>query len=177
VAHLRKIASIENINITHSAVQLVAQVSQGGLRDAESLLDQLSLLSGVVTVERVWDLLGYCSEPDLIELLQAIARNNPEAVLDCARRVMDRRGASNCPPKSRWFLLDLLIAKTAPSRKDLVAVTPSSWKALCEQANNWDIPTFWQGNSTLPKAKFKLKHHSATLVVGSGTAGIIFNGE
>jgi len=35
VAHLRKIASIENINITHSAVQLVAQVSQGGLRDAE----------------------------------------------------------------------------------------------------------------------------------------------
>jgi len=65
-------------------VQLVAQVSQGGLRDAESLLDQLSLLSGQVTVERVWDLLGYCSEPDLIELLQAIARNNPEAVLDCA---------------------------------------------------------------------------------------------
>jgi len=34
VAHCGKIASIENINITHSAVQLVAQVSQGGL-DAE----------------------------------------------------------------------------------------------------------------------------------------------
>jgi len=48
---MRKIASIENINITHSAVQLVAQVSQGGLRDAESLLDQLSLLSGQVVDE------------------------------------------------------------------------------------------------------------------------------
>ena len=90
VKHLRKIASIENINITPEAVRLVAQVSQGGLRDAESLLDQLSLLSGQVTVERVWDLVGSCSEPDLIELLQAIAQNHPEAVLDSARRIMDR---------------------------------------------------------------------------------------
>jgi DNA polymerase-3 subunit gamma/tau len=53
VQHLRKIASIEKINVAPLAVQLVAQVSCGGLRDAESLLDQLSLLSGQVTVERV----------------------------------------------------------------------------------------------------------------------------
>jgi DNA polymerase-3 subunit gamma/tau len=159
VAHLRKIASIENINITQSAVQLVAQVSQGGLRDAESLLDQLSLLSGQVTVERVWDLLGSCSEPDLIELLQAIARNNPEAVLDCARRVMDRgREPLTVLQNLAGFYRDLLIAKTAPSRKDLVAVTPSSWKALCEQANNWDIPSILAGQQHLAKSEVQIKN-------------------
>ena len=40
VEHLTQIAANENINITQEAVTLVAQVSQGGLRDAESLLDQ-----------------------------------------------------------------------------------------------------------------------------------------
>jgi DNA polymerase-3 subunit gamma/tau len=64
VAHLKAIASIENINITQEALLLIASFAQGGLRDAESLLDQLSLLSGQVTVERVWDLVGSCSEPD-----------------------------------------------------------------------------------------------------------------
>ena len=131
VQHLRKIASIEKINVAPEAVQLVAQVSCGGLRDAESLLDQLSLLSGQVTVERVWDLVGSCSEPDLMELLQAIAQNNPVAVLGCARRVMDRgREPLTVLQNLAGFYRDLLIAKTAPSRNDLVAVTPSTWTSL-----------------------------------------------
>jgi DNA polymerase III, gamma/tau subunits len=42
IAHLHKIAQLENINIASDAVQMIAQLAQGGLRDAESLLDQLS---------------------------------------------------------------------------------------------------------------------------------------
>jgi DNA polymerase III subunit gamma/tau len=58
VAHLHTIAVQEAIDITEEALHLVAQLAQGGLRDAESLLDQLSLLSGSITLERVWDLVG-----------------------------------------------------------------------------------------------------------------------
>ena len=42
--HLTWIAEQEAIGITPEALQVVAQRAQGGLRDAESLLDQLSLL-------------------------------------------------------------------------------------------------------------------------------------
>jgi DNA polymerase-3 subunit gamma/tau len=73
VKHLRAIASKENINIAPDAITLVAQVAQGGLRDAESLLDQLSLLPGEVTVEAVWDLVGAVPEQDLMALTKAIA--------------------------------------------------------------------------------------------------------
>ncbi|MGB7251963.1 MAG: DNA polymerase III subunit gamma/tau, partial [Phormidesmis sp.] len=55
IRHLSHIATEEAIEITPSAVQLVAQISQGGLRDAESLLDQLSLQADEITVETVWD--------------------------------------------------------------------------------------------------------------------------
>lgn len=159
VQHLRKIASMEKINVTPEAVQLVAQVSQGGLRDAESLLDQLSLLSGQVTVERVWDLVGSCSEPDLMELLQVIAQNNHVAVLDCARRVMDRgREPLIVLQNLAGFYRDLLIAKTAPSRSDLVAVTPPTWKALCEQAVLWNISSILAGQQHLAKSEVQIKN-------------------
>lgn len=159
VKHLGEIASKENINIAQEAVHLVAQVAQGGLRDAESLLDQLSLFSGQVTIERVWDLVGSCSEPDLMALLQAIARNNPEAVLDCARTVMDRgREPLTVLQNLAGFYRDLLIAKTAPNRSDLVAVTPPTWKALCELALLWDVPTILVGQQHLAKSEVQIKH-------------------
>lgn len=159
VTHLSAIASIENITITPEALLLVASFAQGGLRDAESLLDQLSLLSGQVTVERVWDLVGSCSEPDLIELLQAIAHNNPEAVLDCARRIMDRgREPLTILQNLAGFYRDLLIALTAPSRSDLVAVTPSTWIALCEQAVLYDIPSILAGQQHLAKSENQIKN-------------------
>jgi DNA polymerase-3 subunit gamma/tau len=90
VSHLPAIVEKEAIDITPEAVRLVAQVAQGGLRDAESLLDQLSLLVPPVTVEKVWDLVGAVPERDLLELVQAIATDDSVTVLDQARRLMDR---------------------------------------------------------------------------------------
>lgn len=159
VSHLSAIASKENININSEALQLVAQNAQGGLRDAESLLDQLSLLSGQVTIERVWDLVGTCSELDLMQLLRAIAANKPETVLDCARAVMDRgREPINILQNLAGFYRDLLIAKTAPSRSDLVAVTAATWQALCEEADKLDITNILAGQQHLAKSEVQLKN-------------------
>lgn len=159
VSHLSAIATKENININSEALQLVAQNAQGGLRDAESLLDQLSLLSGQVTIERVWDLVGTCSELDLMQLLRAIAANKPETVLDCARAVMDRgREPINILQNLAGFYRDLLIAKTAPSRSDLVAVTAATWQALCEEADKLDIDNILAGQQHLAKSEIQLKN-------------------
>ncbi len=159
VKHLSAIASIENINITPEALHLVATLAQGGLRDAESLLDQLSLLSGQVTVERVWDLVGCVAEPDLLELLQAIAHNHPAALLDCARRIMERgKEPLTLLQNLASFYRDLLIANTAPNRSDLVAVTPLTWKALCEQATAWDISKILAGQQHLATREVQIKN-------------------
>ena len=60
IKHLTYIAKKESIAIAESALQLVAQISQGGLRDAESLLDQLSLQSDEITVETSGTWWGQC---------------------------------------------------------------------------------------------------------------------
>ena len=53
VDHLAFIAEVEFIDATPEAVRLVAQLSNGGLRDAETLLDQLSLRDDAITPEIV----------------------------------------------------------------------------------------------------------------------------
>ncbi len=159
VKHLSAIALNENINISADAVKLVAQIAQGGLRDAESLLDQLALMSGEVTPERVWDLVGSVSEQDLLVLLQAIAQNNPEAVLDSTRKILDRgREPLTILQNLAAFYRDLLIAKTAPSRQDLVACTDQTWKAIVEEAQDLHMSTILAGQQHLRTAEVQIKN-------------------
>ncbi|MGF2036470.1 MAG: DNA polymerase III subunit gamma/tau [Nostoc sp. CmiVER01] len=159
VKHLSAIASFENIHISPDALTLVAQLAQGGLRDAESLLDQLGLLAGEVTPDRVWDLVGTVSEQDLVALLNAIAQDKPEAVLDCTHYILDRgREPLTLLQNLAAFYRDLLIAKTAPNRHDLVACTQQTWTALVEFAQYFDMSVILAGQKHLREAEVQIKN-------------------
>ncbi|WP_107668496.1 DNA polymerase III subunit gamma/tau [Cyanothece sp. BG0011] len=159
VNHLTIIAQKENIEIEAEALTLVAQIANGGLRDAESLLDQLSLLSGSITPEKVWDLVGAVPERDLLSLLQAINSNNPEIVIESCRKLMDRgREPLVVLQNLAGFYLNLLIAKTAPERSDLVAVTSTTWDDLCTEAKQWQTETILRGQQKLKESEVQLKN-------------------
>lgn len=159
VKHLSAIAAKENIQITPAAITLVAQLSQGGLRDAESLLDQLALIPEAVTPERVWDLVGSVSERDLLGLLNAIAQDNAESVLDNTRQILDRgREPLTILQNLAAFYRDLLIAKTAPNRHNLVACTEQTWQALVECAQSLPVGNILQGQKHLQTAELQLKN-------------------
>lgn len=159
VGHLRHISSQEQIDITPEALTLVAQVAQGGLRDAESLLDQLSLLPEKVAVEHVWDLVGAVPERDLMALTKALASDNSEAVLDHCRHLMDKgREPLIVLQNLAGFYRDLLIAKTAPNRNDLVAVTPPTWEQLREFVQDIDVLTILQGQQHLKNSEAQIKN-------------------
>ncbi|MEA5512290.1 DNA polymerase III subunit gamma/tau [Crocosphaera sp. UHCC 0190] len=159
VKHLTEIAQKETIEIEKEALTLVAQISNGGLRDAESLLDQLSLSSGTVTPEKVWDLVGAVPERDLLLLLQAIHSNQSETVIESCRQLMNRgREPLVVLQNLASFYLNLLIAKTAANRADLVAVTATTWQDLCQEAQEWEIETILMGQQKLKDSEFQLKN-------------------
>lgn len=159
VQHLTRIAAQEAIPIQPEAVTLVAQIAQGGLRDAESLLDQLSLVSGEISPDHVWDLVGSVPERDLMSLLEAIAANDPEATIDLTRRLMDRgREPLVVLQNLASFYRDLLIAKTAPARSDLVAMTPPTWQQLCEFAQRVELGLILASQQHLRSAELQLKN-------------------
>lgn len=159
VPHLQYIADQESIKITPEAIALVAQVSQGGLRDAESLLDQLSLLTVEITSEKVWDLVGAVSEQDLLALTKAIASDHAESVLANCRRLLDRgREPLIVLQNLAGFYRDLLIAKTAPKRNDLVAITPTTWLELIEFAKEFTLAQILQGSQHLKTSEAQIKN-------------------
>lgn len=159
VSHLRAIAQQEAIDITEDAVRLVAQIAQGGLRDAQSLLDQLSLLEPPISAEKVWDLVGAVPERDLLELVQAIAADDSVTTLDTVRRLMDRgREPMIVLQNLAGFYRDLIIAKTAGGRADLVPVTPPTWEAMKAFSQSLALSLLLTGQSTLREAETQLRN-------------------
>jgi DNA polymerase III subunit gamma/tau len=159
VSHLSYITQQEKIAINSEALTLVAQIANGGLRDAESLLDQLSLFPDTITVERVWDLVGVVSERDLLALLTAIRKQDVEAVLAQCRSLLDRgREPLVLLQNLANFYLNLLIAKTAPSRQDLVAGTETCWQQLIDEAQFWNVAQILQAQQQLKDGEVQIKN-------------------
>jgi DNA polymerase III subunit gamma/tau len=159
VGHLTYIAAAEQIEIPLASVTLISQIAQGGLRDAESLLDQLSLLNGEITADRVWDLIGSVPEQDLLEILQSIASNDPEGLLDRTRNILERgKEPLTVLQNLAGCYRDLLIAKTAPQRPDLVALTSETWTQLCQIAKSWQISWILAGQKQLKDSEVQIKH-------------------
>lgn len=74
---LKDIAASENIDITDSALSIVAKYSDGSLRDAEGILEQLSSFGDSrVTVDEVSSILGIIDQDMLFELANIILEKN-----------------------------------------------------------------------------------------------------
>jgi DNA polymerase-3 subunit gamma/tau len=159
ITHLKKIAAQEAIDIDDEALRLVAQVSQGGLRDAQSLLDQLSLLAPPIGAEAVWDLVGAVPERDLLALVQAILSDDSTTVLDQARKLMERgREPLIVLQNLAGFYRDLLIAKTAGNRLDLVVITPPTWAEMQTLVQGVETPILLLGQQHLRSAELQVKN-------------------
>src|SRR5512143_3760208 len=72
VDNLKKIAAAEKINADDEALTLIARQSAGGMRDAQSLLDQLSSSGERVTLALAQTVLGTATSQTVIELAQSI---------------------------------------------------------------------------------------------------------
>ena len=81
-SRLNFIAYQEHIEIEPDAVNLLARLADGGMRDGVSLLDQCaSAAGGAVTLESVYASLGLAGERRTAELMQAIARQDTAKAL------------------------------------------------------------------------------------------------
>ena len=133
--HLSWIAEQEEIGITTEALHVVAQRAQGGLRDAESLLDQLSLLPAPVEPQAVWELLGAVPEQELLQLAESLATSEPLGLIEAIRTLLERgREPSAVLQGLAGLLRDLVLAGVAPDRLELTSFSPQFRSALPDLA-------------------------------------------
>ena len=83
---LQLIADTEKVSINPAAVNAIARAAEGGMRDAQSLLDQMIAFFAAgdgsqITEEQVLSLFGLTDRADLYAVLQAMLLNEPGKVV------------------------------------------------------------------------------------------------
>lgn len=87
--NIKRIAQKENLKITDDAVHAIALTSEGGMRDALSLLDQVvSFAEDEITEDDVYKVSGGLSKTFITELLNYIFQGQPQKALDFLNQVL-----------------------------------------------------------------------------------------
>lgn len=91
ISKLGRIAREVGVNVHEDALRLIAKCAEGGLRDAESLLDQiLAFHDGVVSAESVADVLGIMTRDSFFLLDAAGKAGNLKAAFEIAHQVVSQ---------------------------------------------------------------------------------------
>jgi len=99
---------------------MIAKRSNGGMRDAQSLLEQLNLLPEGITINNIQNLLGEVSESELTNLIKSLVENNPESLIITCNKLYD---AGNEP-------LQIIIGLLNITRDLLLHTTNNKYSAL-----------------------------------------------
>ncbi len=89
VANLKKIAKAENIQADDDALIQIARQSAGGMRDAQSLLDQLASMGEKITLALAQTLLGTATSQTVLDIISSIMDHDPAHGLETIHKALD----------------------------------------------------------------------------------------
>jgi DNA polymerase-3 subunit gamma/tau len=90
--HMQKLCGLEHFDISRNSLTLIAREAGGSIRDALSLLDQVTACSdGKIADTQVLDLLGVIDRKMIFDLVQALLDGNAQKVLE-SLDVVHQRG-------------------------------------------------------------------------------------
>ncbi len=156
--HLSEIAEKESIKYEVQALKMIAKRSNGGMRDAQSLLEQLNLLPEGITINNIQNLLGEVSEIELTNLIQSLVENNPESLIITCNKLYD---AGNEPLQIIIGLLnitrDLLLHTTNNKYSDLYYTSDNFQDELDTISKRINKSTIIKWHNHLRNTEYQIK--------------------
>ena len=156
--HLSEIAEKESIKYEVQALKMIAKRSNGGMRDAQSLLEQLNLLPEGITINNIQNLLGEVSESELTNLIKSLVESNPESLIDTCNKLYD---AGNEPLQIIIGLLnitrDLLLHTTNNKYSDLYYTSDEFRDELDKISKTINKSTIINWHNNLRNIEYQIK--------------------
>ena len=114
--HLQFIAGKEKITLEPAAAHAISRGAEGGLRDAESMLDQLvAFCGGKISENDVLNVFGFTSEQTVVDLMGHILRaETPEAIDLLHQQSESGKDMMRLMSDLIAYLRDLLVFKAKP---------------------------------------------------------------
>ncbi len=191
VERLREVCSNEQIEIDEDALAFIARLSDGGMRDALSLLDQIIAFSGQrVSYEDVLSITGGMASDQFEKLVTAIQDKDFGAALRLIDDFMQEgKSADKCMENLIYYFRDLLMVKMVPGSgavtERIVDVkrfsevaqrfTSESLIAMIDTLNYYQTEMKYsvQPQTLLEVAVMKLCTQVGGPVAGSGSASVV----
>lgn len=117
---LQKLAMQENLEVDSDALDIISAKAEGSLRDAETMLDQLSLLGQRITLSLVHELVGVVSDEKLLDLLETALSADTSRTVRRTRELID----SGIEPMTLMSQLATLIMDILAGSYKLADVKP-----------------------------------------------------
>jgi len=141
VTKLAHISKAENLKIAEDALFAIARAADGGMRDAESILDQLSSFADKkIEASNVTQVLGTLNEETLFEMVDAVAaKNASKALKTIDALVREGKDLSFVGLELIGHFRNLLVAKVGKDLKELIDLPEDFIKRLSGQSGNFTI--------------------------------------
>ncbi|KGF98267.1 DNA polymerasee III subunits gamma and tau [Prochlorococcus marinus str. MIT 9302] len=156
--HLSEIAEKESIQYEVQALKMIAKRSNGGMRDAQSLFEQLNLLPEGITIKNIQNLLGEVSEIELTNLIKSLTDNNPESLIVSCNNLYD---TGNEPYQIIIGLLnitrDLLLHTTNNKYSDLYYTSDGFQDELDKISKTINKSTIINWHNNLRNIEYQIK--------------------
>jgi len=146
ISHLQHILTAENVEHNVTALQLIAEVADGSMRDALSLLDQaLAFGGGSVQEQEVRDMLGSVSRDKVLGLLKAVLQRDAIQTMQAVATLAEfSPDFENVLAELLSLLHHMSLAKTVPEALDEFVSAREVLLKLSEQVSAEDLHLFYQ---------------------------------
>lgn len=135
-ARLALICEQEGMEADHDALQYIARLSDGGMRDALSVLDQISSFTdGRVTYQQVMDMTGGIASEQFAKLAASLLKGDVGHILQMIEGFMhEGKSADKCMENLLYYFRDLLMIKMVPDADKLTdrVLNPESFRDMAE---------------------------------------------
>ena len=149
VQQLRDIAKQEGIAYDENALAMLAEVGDGSMRDALSIMDQAIACCGTtLSGEVVRGLVGTVSADVLEDVMDAVARNSSADVLRAIDRLLvEGQSAQHFARQMLRFLRNVMVAKVAGSDSPVLQISSDERARVARVAERFseeDLARFMQ---------------------------------
>lgn len=130
---VKRIAEKESIKINDQAAKKIMIIAEGSLRDALSILDQLSSFVGgeEITVDLIENVFGYSKEEKLIGFLKLVKESDKEGIVSFVNgTINDGKDIENFIKELLRFLRQVLVFKT-DSSTSIDFINPKDAEDVC----------------------------------------------
>ena len=156
---LSQICKAENIAAEKEVLQSIAKYARGGLRDSESILDQLaSFCHEKITLRDVYDIFGVVSEEKLSSLVNSFTEKKPELSIQIFHSIMESgRDIEGFIDQLLLYIRDLLLVSVCKNESDTMGTVSGDLNLLRTQSSSFSPETLIYMFQVISEAKTKTR--------------------